>query len=508
MRRQGRAIVLEVAMLPMAVVKGTQILGDVRPTTNRGVFRGAPERQRFPWSCTVAVVVACVWLNQGPSLAHYEQMQQGVTALVGGPPLLQRAWQPFAFLYRKSADEELYFNTALAIRGLPFDRSVILRAHEGAPAEFADLPAADGRFHMPYAQVPLEYPAFVLPFILLPALASSNFETFARLFGLVMAACLLVACALCIHADARGHPEWRRERWWLASALLLAQGGLAIQRLDAVVAVLLALSVWAAGRGKPWMAGVALGLSIGTKFLPALFLAPLWAADRTRLRDRRTLAGALEGVLLGVLISLGPMLVLAPHAIWSVLHYHSSRGLHVESTFGLGLALVRLFAPQRPPTSLSFGSFNLVGGGADALAALTTPLLIVAIGLVTFLMARSKSLARTSRTDALAVATIVGCVAIWLLAKVFSPQYLTWALPISLALSARRGRKVIWLLVATMAITQLYHRGYYNWLADGRPVGVLTLLARQAVIVWLGVVLLRFVPGSERSLGRTTVHDG
>jgi hypothetical protein len=454
------------------------------------------------------VMIACLWLNQGPSLEGYQRAKSQPPPPGWGAGLVHRLHQPLAFLYRKSADEELYFNTALAIRGLPFDRLVILRAHEGAPAEFARLPAPDGHFHVPYSEVPLEYPAFVLPFIMLPALASSTFETFAHLFGLVMAACLLVASALCIHANPGTSPEWIRERWWLASALLLAEGGLAIQRLDAIVAVLLALSLWAAARGRPLLAGTALGLSVGTKFLPVLFLAPLWAADRTRLHDPRTVVRALGGVLLGVVVSLGPMLAVAPGALTSVLRYHASRGLHVESTFGLGLALVRMLAGQTSPTSLSFGSYNFVGGYADALSALTTPLLVFAIGLLTFVMARATSLARVPRTDALAIAYLGGCVAIWLLAKVFSPQYLTWALPISLALSVAPGRNVIGLLVATMAITQLYHRGYYDLLADGRPAGVFTLFARQAAIACLGFVLMRFVAGAGRSSKKAAEHDG
>jgi uncharacterized protein YqgC (DUF456 family) len=488
--------------MPSPIVRRKPIL------TSATSFLSALWTRRPALGAISTVVIACLWLNQGPTLLEYERAQNEPPPVAWPAALVHRARQPFAFLYRKSADEELYFNTALAIRGLPFDRSVILRTHDGAPTEFADLPAADGRFHMPYAEVPLEYPALVLLFIMFPAFASSDFDGFARLFGVVMAACLLVACALCIHADPCSRADWKRQRWWLASALLLAQGGLAIQRLDAIVAVLLALSVWAAGRNKPGMAGAALGLSIGAKFLPALLLAPLWAADRRRLEDRRTIGRALGGVLLGVFISLGPMLALSPHAISSVLRYHASRGLHVESTFGLGLALWRLIGGRDSPTSLSFGSYNFVGGSADVLAALTTPLLMVAIGLLTLRTARSESLTRAPRTDAIAVAILGGCVAIWLSAKVFSPQYLTWALPISLALSARPGRKIICLLVATMAITQLYHRGYYDSLAEGRLAGVLTLLARQSVIAWLGMVLLRFIGGSRRSPGGTTVHEG
>ncbi len=306
---------------------------------------------RHPWlGFASTVIVACLWLNQGPSLQTYER-SLGESAATGWvSALVRRAHQPFAFLYRRSADEELYFDTALAIRGLPFDRSLLLRTHEGASAEFANFPAPDGRMHIPYAEVSLEYPAFVLPFILLPAFATSSFEGFARLFGLLMAVCLLAACGLCIHADPRSRPDWTRERWWLASGLLLAEGALAIQRLDALIAVLLALSLWAAARGKPTVAGVALGLAVGTKSYPPCSWRPCGRRTEPRATAVDSWCVPWGESSSASPSSLGPMLALSPHAIASVLHYHVSRGLHVESTFGLGLALREWSrGPRAPP---------------------------------------------------------------------------------------------------------------------------------------------------------------
>src|SRR5258708_15440083 len=74
-------------------------------------------------ACVAAATIALVWINQGPSFGRYEELAN--EAKSGAHPLL-RAWMPLAFAYRRSADEELYFAIANAIRGAPFDRHLLL----------------------------------------------------------------------------------------------------------------------------------------------------------------------------------------------------------------------------------------------------------------------------------------------------------------------------------------------------------------------------------------------
>ena len=98
----------------------------------------------------VACFVACVWLNQGRSLEHTDALF-AESAAHPAEHVLDRLRAPLLFLYRRSADEELYFNVASAIRGLPFDRATMIAMRVNAPASFRRLPEADGRWHRPYA---------------------------------------------------------------------------------------------------------------------------------------------------------------------------------------------------------------------------------------------------------------------------------------------------------------------------------------------------------------------
>jgi hypothetical protein len=189
-------------------------------------------------------------------------------------------------------------------------------------------------------------------------------------------------------------------------------------------------------------------------------------------------------------VSFAPILLWGPSALTDVLRYHFNRGLQVESTLGLALAVVRALSGHAAPATLSFGSFNLAGSDAHLLGAISMPLLLGAMAVWSWYLFRAREQIAGHRSDGLAVALLGACVVVWLCGKIFSPQYLTWVMAIALALSPRLGRKVTVLLLVAMALTQLYHRGYYDELVLSHPIGLLTAVARQGVLVALAVALM------------------
>jgi hypothetical protein len=103
--------------------------------------------------------------------------------------------------------------------------------------------------------------------------------------------------------------------------------------------------------------------------------------------------------------------------------------------------------------------------------------------------------------DGAALVLLAGLTSLWLFGKVFSPQYLTWALPIVLALSDRIGRKVRWIYLGTLVVTQVYLRGYYDEVYNQSAVGVVTILVRQGLIAALAVTSLRPLGSRPRAFG-------
>jgi uncharacterized membrane protein len=305
-----------------------------------------------------------------------------------------------------------------------------------------------------------------------------------------MAACLIAAAWLALRARGAG-PEADRASWWMMCALLLAQGGLAIQKLDAVPALLLAATTWAIATRRPATAGAALGLAAAAKLVPVLLVAPMVAAGLPFWRDRRAAVRGLVAFAGSLGLAMAPM-VFPPQGMLDVLRYHGQRGLQIESTWGVLISAWRVVAGTATPTHLAFGSFNLEGGAAPAFAKLSTVATLLAIGAVTVALARLPAPAdEGARRDRIALALLASLAALWLTSKVFSPQYLTWAMPIVLAVSPGIGRRLTWLLVAAMAVTQLYIRGYYDYVTDLRPIGVATLVVRLAILAAFTAIAVR-----------------
>jgi hypothetical protein len=69
---------------------------------------------------------------------------------------------------------------------------------------------------------------------------------------------------------------------------------------------------------------------------------------------------------------------------------------------------------------------------------------------------------------------------LWLSGKVFSPQYMTWALPIAIALPWARERG---LLIAILALSQVYLRIYFDDVLAQTQTGILLLVVRQALVL-------------------------
>ena len=464
----------------------------------------------------VVAFIACVWLNQSVGLLTWEKVRYGVFTDPGAH-VFDAVRYPFIFLYRRSGDEIMYYGTAAQILGQPYDHQVLsvhTRGRVSGVAEFErPPPPSDGRWHTPWAEVPLEYPALVLPFVLLPKLVTTGFESYARVFGSMMGLIMVGAIAIAIDVVRRAqaaHPldamprgatasAAVADRWWLAAALLLAQGAMTIQRLDPIVALLMIAMVRAAVRRSGWQLGLWAGLAGACKIVPLLVLPVVVAADWTFWRARVFRLGAWAAAGLG--IGLGPMFVASPSAFADLLRYHGARGLQVESTLGTLLGAVRVVLGTSQPATISYGSFNIDGPVPDLLAKLGLPITVAGIAALAVLARRAPEAAdEAGRIERVARAALGATIVLWLAGKVFSPQYLTWGIPLVLAIPGRRGVIAVFIAALAMALTQLFIRGYYDQVYDQRFVGVFTVLLRQAVLA----VLLVFVTRSPRGRGEVS----
>jgi hypothetical protein len=443
----------------------------------------------------VVVFIACVWLNQSYGLLTWEKVRYGVFTDPGAH-VFDTVRYPFIFLYRRAPDEAMYYGLASQILGEPYDHDAFALLSRGrvTGASAYDLPPppSDGHWHMPWAEVHLEYPAPVVPFMLLPKFFTSTFETYGRFFGVMMGLFMVASIGLAIDVLKRAGLS-RREldaRWWLGGGLLLAQGALVIQRLDAIVALTMIAAVRGAVRRSTTSFGLWAGLAGACKIMPLFIVPVIVAGDWPFWRPR--LARLSGWIAFGLALGFVPIVLASPAALVDFFHYHGLRGLQVESTFGALVGAGRLLLGTTQTATVSYGSFNVDGALPDLLAKFGMPLTVAGVALLTFVERRaSTGIAHSgvgdesARIERIACAAVAATIVVWVVGKVLSPQYLTWLIPVVLAIPGRRGVIATWLAILACTLTQIYYRGFYDLVFEQRFVGVAAVLLRQGVLVAL-----------------------
>jgi hypothetical protein len=452
----------------------------------------------------VLAFTVLVWLNQSMPLHAWEALQKRVF-VSGTATTLETVRYPFTFLYRRAADEELFFNLSGAMLGEAIDRPMVEKAREGSPAAFiAPLPPADRRFHPPYSDVPVEYPPLLVPFVLVPRLMTSSLRIYCHIFGALMGLCLIGATAALVRV--RKLPAGVSVLWVLFA--LHAHGAIVIQRLDALTALLLALCAAAWVGEHKHRAAIFLGLAGASKFLPIVLILPLMALDASMLHELLTAHGESRKAAFGRCIRFGgiaigtfalglvPFYFFSSHALGDVLEYHGKRGLHGESVLGAFCALGSLLNGTASPADHSFGSFNIAGPGADLCAKASMPLLLLAMlgvsaALLRFHRRAGSSAQQGEQAPPVEVVVLLCLALVWACGKVFSPQYLTWAIPFMPLLVREKAHVAAISLLALMGISQLYFRGYFDAVYMLEPLGVWTLVARNVILFVVIAALTR-----------------
>jgi len=445
--------------------------------------------------------LALVWLNQSTGGKEWDETRERTFA-APGDHVFELLRSPFTFLYRRSPDEAIYFATSSATFGQPYDRAVLDQRGD-SPLPPVATPV-DGKFHVPYAEVPFEYPPPNVPFVLLPRIFATQFTTYSYVFGAVMGMLLLGAAVIAARLGA-GTREVRDERDEAErmvgfGLLLLAHGAIAVQRLDAIVALLAIVMVRAAVRGDDRSLGFWGGLIGAAKLVPFLLLPVLVIASG--MRGGKRLGAVALGAAAGLALGLGPMILLGRESLPLLLTYHSARGLHVESSFGVIYGAAKALFGMREAGTMDYGSYNFHGPVSQLLAKAGVVITVALVGVVAYAARRDGDVPaearQDERTERIVLAALATMTALWLGGKVFSPQYLTWALPLAIAVPGRSWKRVALGLGIVLVLSQIYLRGFYDHVYLQWPLGVITMVTRLGVLVALFVLVLRRLGGWSR----------
>jgi hypothetical protein len=300
-----------------------------------------------------------------------------------------------------------------------------------------------------------------------------------------------VACAFLWRFRAFGvRVVW----WWLA--FLAALGPIALGRIDTVATVLALVGV-AFVATRPAVASALLTAGAWTKVWPAALVGVLL------LLRRGHRAGVLTGALvLTALIVLVDVLYGGAAHLFSFVGQQTGRSLQIEAP--LATPFMWMASAGIGGAAVAYDheilTFEVVGVGTHAAAAVSTPLMLVVVagGALLSLWAVRRGAHRSEAAPLLALLFVAALIAA---NKVGSPQYIGWfAVPVVWGLaagrsSARRFLPIAVVALVTAALTQAIYPAYYDQVLTVRP-GILVVLTLRNVLevvllVWSVVGLVR-----------------
>lgn len=451
-------------------------------------------------------------------------------------------WRSVRTFLTDCDDMRRYYSYSNALLGKPYYRYFVRTAdawrdefHTGKPSP--NLPndntlAFPQKPLLPYRDYLVEYPPGVFLVTLPPALllpVGDHGDAYVKLFILEMSLLLAAATALALRlrpflSDVGDSVRPETASMWMASGLgIFLLGTAAAHRFDPLVALLLVAVAWAVFRERWFWSGCLLALAVVSKGIP-LLLAPLWLfylyakADRSGQKFPWNSVGqvALGGLLCGLVFVI-PLYHLTGLSMLDALRYHADRPLQVESTGSAILGTLQAVFPGTLRTAFSFGSHNVVAADDTLLVPQTVflrmqgPLLLVAMAaLIGYAWVRQQRWPRSEKNAPLAELTLRLCCAVLVLymvsGRVFSPQYLTWIVPLGLFLSLRQSKSLTATLLLGLLLTHTIWRALGGAFEDFRPWAFAILLCRNLLLVgWGAALVFGRIPDAGRGNSRAVV---
>ncbi len=372
------------------------------------------------------------------------------------------------------------------------------RADLSTIAQYAEHAQRMAVGQQPYRDFVFEYPPLAIPLFFLPGLGvpGGDLDRYRLQFALEQAALAIGLGWLALALVRRsGHGRGLLGVLVALPLFLLAAGVMAtLERYDLAPALvtLAAIYLWPRQRGQLAWALLAVGTAL--KVYPAL-LAPLFALEHLRRGEGRTLARDAGLYALTLLLAFLPFLATGPAVLEVLFAYHGERGLEINSLWATPL-LLRYTRGAPLEVVQAHASEEVAAPGADLLATLAVPAIVLLLGLVYWTYwRRLRAVDPTATDESDAVPRLLRFSALSILAfvlpnKVLSPQYLVWLIPL-LPLLRDRQRWLVWgLFGLILALTQYVYPGRWVELTrflDSRA--IFALAARNILLLPLFVLL-------------------
>ena len=349
---------------------------------------------------------------------------------------------------------------------------------------------------MPYSDFDAEYPPFAMLIILIPRLYSFDSFSYQVAFGILVYAFLLAGLVWTYRiAEKYTDKPGRAADYFLVFTLVLLD--FVLDRYDVFPMIMLVGSLYFFSREKYAASWIMLALGTVTKLYPAL-AAPIYLIYFIK---KKEYGQAFKGVGICLVIGIASMLpffIADPESSLMFLTYHMDRGLQTEAPVSCILMLLGNLGVIDVSYIFSYGSDNIYGSVPDAIAKVMMPLMVVCVLAVYVVYAIRSKEDREPFAD-IHYAAFAAVMAFMLANKVLSSQYLIWMIgfmAVTMFLIPRKKRSSTgWLFIATVALTQLNLVVNYAFRDAGEEFtlfGILILVARNALLIWLTYLVVRW----------------
>ncbi|MGH2808945.1 MAG: glycosyltransferase 87 family protein [Actinomycetota bacterium] len=323
-----------------------------------------------------------------------------------------------------------------------------------------------------YTEVPIEYPPGSLPFFLLPQVVADSYDYLPK-FITVMLLLDIAGLIGALMLARRWGSMWGP---WLWTILIPALGPVVYLRLDLIPAV---ATIWAVERSaaRDWLSsGGWIGFGIASKLYPALFVLPGLLASRPRWWRFAA------GIAALVIVPLFPLIPSFDAVRESVLGYHTSRGIQVESLWGSILFFV-MKGGGDVSIIYNFGALHFAGETADALKPLATIAAAVTVLGASLLALRTTDERRDKNFAEVSFVVLAFALGF---GSVFSPQFLVWLFALGACVACDRLTRLrlpVLLLLPVAILTHGLFPFLYNRMLAGETGPVALLWVRNLLIV-------------------------
>lgn len=352
---------------------------------------------------------------------------------------------------------------------------------------------------IPYRDTFVEYPPGAFLVLLPPALVTD--EHYRLVFKLLMAAAALggLWCVARLLVELGAGPRRLALALGFVALSPILLGSVWLNSYDAWPAALTVGSLLALALGAGLPAFCLLGLAAAAKVYAVFLVVPAAAYTRSRLGGRAVIQG-LAAFVVTVAVAVGPFIALSPGGVWSSFRSQLERGLHVESLGAsvlLALDRVGLYDATVSGGSTAAKSRDLAGPLPDALATVSSAVLIAAIALAWLVFARRRpgELQRLATAFAACVAGVLAA------SKILSPQYAEWLVFLVPLAAGAPGVVAALLAALAFALAETWFHHYASIYAVGGRVWL--LLLRNAAFVACYATLVWALVRSSRERGDT-----